>query len=228
MGLGQCLRLFPDPCASAQHPDDVIRLTSSAAVVLTGDSLCSFGMPFDRLWQRWAKKRDRDGSTFTPEYMLGCSTMIQFALYFITGFCVVWLNLFMWGFSNGPASAIPYFSVVGSLLLFVVATPLSLFLSRIAALVALIGTALILPQPVFILLREASLTGSVLFGVLPTVAVIVAVHHLWKTRSEKLLVAHSSPPLVLRVPLALLPVAILVLAFNARLVVALLLDGPPR
>jgi len=179
--------------------------------------------PVDSRLREW-----RQDTKLQPNSKLGCSTMIQFVTYFVCGFCVVWLNLFMWGFSNGPVNTIPYFSAIGSLLLFIVVAPLALFLSRIAAVAALVCATLIVPQPAFILLREGSLTGFTLFGVFPTVAGIVGLHHLWKTRGEKLLAARSSTCLSFRVPLALLPVAIFVFAFDARRVLSLLLEGAPQ
>jgi len=54
---------------------------------------------------------------FLTEYWVRPSTMIQFATYFISGFCIAWLNLLMRGFPNGSANAVPYFAVIGALLL---------------------------------------------------------------------------------------------------------------
>ena len=140
----------------------------------------------------------------------------------------MWLDLFMWGFSNGPASAAPYFAVIGSILLFVVAAPLALFLSRISSIVALVCAALIFPQPIYLLFIERSFGGFAFFACFPTVAGIIAARHLWQTRAANWLALRSSPRLLLRVPLACLPVAIFTLLFNARLIVSLLLEGPPR
>ena len=154
--------------------------------------------------------------------------MIQFFTYFILGFCITWLNLFMWGLSNGPVNAVPYFALLGSLLLLIVAASLALFLSRIAAVVALVATLFVLPWPIMILLAENSWIGFIFLSVPPVTAGAMAVRQIWIPRSEKWLAMRSSPRLSVRVPLAFLPLVLFVLTFNARLVVALLLEGLPK
>jgi len=46
--------------------------------------------------------------------------MVQFTVYAISGFAVLWLNLMMWGFTAGPVNATPYLALVGALTLFTV------------------------------------------------------------------------------------------------------------
>jgi hypothetical protein len=156
------------------------------------------------------------------------SAMLQFIVYFICGFCVAWLNLFMWGFSNGPASAAPYLAVVGSLFLFVIVSPLALFLPRIAASVGLVAVLLILLQPFYLLLIEHSFTAFAMTCLMPAIIGFTGARYLLKTRNEKWLMASSSPPLLVRIPLGFLPLVLFVCLFNARLILSLLLEGPPK
>jgi len=161
-------------------------------------------------------------------YALARSTMIQFVTYFSSGLCIAWLNLSMWGLSNGPANAVPYFALIGSILLLVLASSLALFLPRIADSVALASVLCVLPWPAMILLHEHSPGGFAFLSLATLFAAMVAAGHLLKTRREKWLVARGWPRLIVRVPLAFLPAASFILIFNARLVLKLLLEGPPR
>jgi hypothetical protein len=154
--------------------------------------------------------------------------MIQFIIYFLCGFCVTWLNLFMWGFSNGPANIAPYFALIGSLLLFIAADSLALFLPRIADSVGLIAAIFILPQSFTILLLEHSLTGFAISCLAPVVAGSVAVYQLWKNRSQKWLMKCVSPHIIVRTLFLFLPFVVFILFFDARFVLTLLLEGPPR
>jgi hypothetical protein len=167
-------------------------------------------------------------SNYRGQTLSFASTIDQFILYFICGFYETWLIFFMWGFSNGPANGIPYFAAVGSVLLLIVPAPLVLFVPRIAAAVAVAIVGVALPWPALILIHEHSLPGFVISGIAPSVAGAAAVWHLWTTRGGNWLALCTSPGFAVHVLLAPLPLLVFVFALNARLIVILLLEGPPR
>jgi hypothetical protein len=158
----------------------------------------------------------------------GVFNVLQFIVYFICGFCVAWLNLFMWGISNGPANAAPYFALVGSLVLFIVVSPLALFLPRVAASVGLAAVLLMMFQPLSLLFIEHSLTGFAMSCLMPAIVGVTAVWYLLKTRNTKWLTTSSSPTLLVRIPLAFLPLVLFVCLFDARLILSLLLEEAPK
>jgi hypothetical protein len=157
--------------------------------------------------------------------------MIQFIIYAISGFCVVWLNLLLWGFTGGPVNYIPYFALIGGLLLFIVSAPIAIFLPRIAAGLALIGSALVIPWPLLILFQESDWSGVAICGVPPVVAATTAGFKLWRTRSQHWFTGRESPHFILRVAIALTPVIAFVSYFNAPLVIKLVTgfsdENPP-
>jgi len=153
--------------------------------------------------------------------------MVRFAVYALFGFIELWLLLFMWGFSRGPATSLPYFALIGCLTLVLMAAPLALFVERLASALAVPGALLAFAWAVSAL-GEGSLPGAVLLGALPAIPCALAVRHLWSSRADRWLFHPSWPRLSVRAGLAVLPVAAFLLAFNERLVLALVLDGPPR
>lgn len=57
--------------------------------------------------------------------------------YFLIGFASTYNILFLWGFSAGPANALPYIELISSLLLFFMATGLIFFYPKTAAIIGL-------------------------------------------------------------------------------------------
>ena len=151
----------------------------------------------------------------------------RFALYAAAGFIELWFLGFMWGFTRGPADATPYFAVLGCLILLLLAAPLALFIDRVAAIVALPGTLLACAWAVTAV-GEISVLGVVLFGGLPIAACVLSIIHLWVSRDRPWLSAPSSPRLAARIGLALLPLVVFATVFNPRLVLALVVAGPPQ
>lgn len=152
--------------------------------------------------------------------------MSLFFVFLICGLGELWALLFMWGFSAGVVNAVPFVTMLGCLVVLFLATPLALFFARPAAVIAVLGAAVTLTWPVGIALHE-SVIGAVPFAVLPATALSVGIIRLWRTRHDGWLAPVSKPAVWLRVALVGLPIALFVVLFNVRAVLALLLAGPP-
>src|SRR5689334_14957055 len=133
----------------------------------------------------------------------------------------------MWGFSAGPVNAVPYVALVGGIMLLLVAAPVSLFLARVGAVVALLGSVLVLVWPLAVAVSEAD-ASALVFAAPPVVAGGLAAKRLRGTVQTPWLVLSGGPPIWLRVLLSALPFALFLGFFNAGLVLAILLAGPPR
>ena len=152
--------------------------------------------------------------------------MVQFTVYAISGFAVLWLNLMMWGFTAGPVNATPYLALVGALTLFTVAPGIALFVPRIAACLALVAAALIIPWPLFVWFKEHNLSGLAMFGTPPLIVAGLAAFHIWQTRRENWLKLRTTPLWAVRLAVAILPLIALALLFNASLVLELVFRYP--
>lgn len=71
--------------------------------------------------------------------------MKQYFLYFFSGLITNWLLLFLWGFSAGPASIYPYFVLIGSIVLILVASSVSLFSQKVGSVFGIPCLLVILP-----------------------------------------------------------------------------------
>jgi len=154
-------------------------------------------------------------------------TIVRFAVYALFGFIEMWLLLFMWGFSRGPADSLPYFALIGCLILVLLAAPLALLVERLGSALAVPGSLLALAWGVAAL-RKGSLPGAAMFGALPVAICALAVRHLWSSRADRWLSHPTWPRLSARASLAALPIAAFLLAFNEKLVLALVLAGPSQ
>jgi hypothetical protein len=152
--------------------------------------------------------------------------MPQFIAYTLCGFVLLFIELTLWGVTAGPANALPYFILLGALLVFLVAAPGALFVPRIAACIAIVGSAPILAWPVEILIREHDFVGTAVCGAPALITVVVAVTYLWKTRSHDWMSLSRSPHVAIRIPASLIPLAVFVLYFNARLILEVVVHGP--
>ena len=152
--------------------------------------------------------------------------MIQFIVFAIAGFVIVFVNTFFWGFTAGPASAVPYFALIGGLLLFIVASAVVLFLPRLGALLGLAASVLVIPWPLLILVQEHDASGVAVCGAPPFIAGAVAAVHLFRGRGQPLLATRTSPHWALRLGLAALPVVAFAVCFNALLVLQIVVRYP--
>ena len=148
--------------------------------------------------------------------------LILYVVYMVCGFVILSINLTLWAFTAGPLNILPYLSVTASLILFVVLSALALFLPRIASCGAVLAALIMLSAPVWILANEKDLSGVAMFGTPPVVTLCLAGVHIWWTRAQPFRVFAMSPPLIVRVVLAAVPLAIFVLCFNPRAVLGLI------
>jgi hypothetical protein len=119
--------------------------------------------------------------------------VIQFTVFTLAGFVTVWINTFFWGFTADPANVIPYFALVGGLLLFIVASAVAVFLPRLGSLVGLAACALIVPWPFLILVQEQDVSGLAICGTPAFVAGAVATFYLIRSRGQPFLATRTSP-----------------------------------
>jgi hypothetical protein len=150
----------------------------------------------------------------------------QFIVFALTGFATVWINTFFWGFTAGPVNAIPYFALVGGLLLFIVVSAVALFLPRLGSLLALIACALIIPWPLFILVQEHDASGVAICGAPAIVVGAFAAFCFIRSRGQPLLGTRVSPHWALRLVIAVLPLLAFALCFNALLVLEVVVRYP--
>src|SRR5437870_2890069 len=147
---------------------------------------------------------------------------VLYTLYMICGFVIMWINLTLFGFTAGPVNVLPYISVAASLILFVVVSALALFLPRLASCAAIIAAAAMLLQPAWVFWNEKDLSGDAALGVPPLLALCTAGIHLWRTRKQPLLQLVSSPPLFIRLCIAVIPLGFFVWYYDAPAVISLL------
>lgn len=160
--------------------------------------------------------------------------MIQFFAYLVIGVC--WAELTIATDALG-SNAVTYFSMIGALIILLVAAPLSLFLPRMASIAGLVGvlfmafwlngvvtTLLARPMEVAYNLRShpVSFDGFLVFW-LPAV---IALYFVWKTREENWLAVSRWKRGWARIVLAALPVFVLATAFDLEELLGFLLQGP--
>ncbi len=155
--------------------------------------------------------------------------MVLFFIFLTSGFFELCLLLFFWGYSAGPMNAVPFVTLIGCFILMFAAAPLALFFKRISALVALVGAALAFSWPVAAAF-DSSIPDVLILSVLPVITFSAAIWRSWQTRQSLWLATVSTSPLWLWVRIVLLglPVALFVSLFNSKLVLGLLLVGPPK
>jgi hypothetical protein len=130
------------------------------------------------------------------------------------------------GLHSGPANVVPYFALVGGILLFIVASAFVLFLPRLGSLVGLAACALIVPWPLLILVQEHDVSGVTICGAPAFVAGAVGTFYLIRNRDQPFLTIRTSPHWALRLLIAVLPVVAFALCFNALLVLEVVARYP--
>jgi len=134
----------------------------------------------------------------------------------------MWINLTLFGFAAGPVNVLPYISVAASLILFVVVSALALFLPRFASCAAVVAAIAMLLQPAWVSCNEKDLSGDATLGVPPLLALCTAGIHLWRTRKQPFLQAASSPPFLIRLCVAVIPLGFFGWYYDAPAVLGLL------
>jgi hypothetical protein len=134
----------------------------------------------------------------------------QYALYFVAGFLQLWLLLFYWGFSAGPASVLPYVFLLAFLEVALIASSLSLFLEKLGALAVVLGGAAGLGWPLLglISMSPPPFFEAAALGLLPLIVTVDGLWRLIARRRTSWLEITKGPALVLRTTLAVVPFAI--------------------
>ena len=111
--------------------------------------------------------------------------IIQYALYFVAGFLQLWVLLFVWGVTAGPANALPYILPLAFLEISLIPSDLSLFLEKLGALGAVLGGFVGLCWPLGVVLFESpQLTDVAIIGVLPLVSTVDGCWRLFNRREH--------------------------------------------
>src|SRR6266508_3409827 len=141
--------------------------------------------------------------------------IVQYTLYLVAGFIQLWLLLFFWGFSAGPASALPYISLLAFLEIGLIASGLSFFVEKPGALAAVLGGVVGLCWPLGGLFSESPrLTEVAIIGALPLLVTIDGCWRLFARRPVSWLTVAEGPNFLLRAALGTLSFAIVsVIAF---------------
>src|SRR5438128_4463440 len=136
--------------------------------------------------------------------------IVQYALYLVAGFLQLWLLLFIWGLSAGPANDMPYILLLAFLELGVIASGLSLFLEKPGALTAVLGGGVGLWWPLVGLLSPSPRVIDIaILGVLPLVVTVDGCWRLLARRRAPWLEVADGPSLLIRTALATLPFVII-------------------
>jgi len=147
--------------------------------------------------------------------------MIGYITYFLAGLASVWLTLFMWGFSAGPATPAPWYRLVCSLVVWVCASALSLHYTKPAALLALACTTITIATAVVYESFWALLSP------IDLAVVVCATVTLFRRSRERWLALTARPGFRLRLILSVVPLVVCCFMVNLRLVGPLILAGPP-
>ncbi len=157
--------------------------------------------------------------------------MRQYFLYLVAGYIELWLVLIPAGFSNGMAAPWPYYAILGGLML-ITASIVSVFVEKPAAAAATVASLSFLAWPIRGLaaggLEFDELIFALVLAVLPTVVLTDAIVRISRRRRESWFSLSIGPHTALRALMAALPIVAVAATFNVPLVVAIILQGPPR
>jgi hypothetical protein len=95
------------------------------------------------------------------------------------------------------------------------------------AITATLASGLLATWPAYVGAAEHDSSALVL-AMAPFLAATVAIQFMWRSRHSRWLFVPAEPPIWLRVALAAVPAFVFFVLFDAKLVLALLLAGPPE
>ncbi len=137
--------------------------------------------------------------------------MRVYLLYILTGLITLWVLLFLFGLSAGFANYAPILAIVGSVLLFVVASPVLIWNERIGIIIGVISCLLLLPFDIgftISLFDDGVFNWGTLLGFSPIVGTIMSLFYSIKAfRVNKLMSMNRG----LRIFLFLMPILMFVL-----------------
>lgn len=102
-----------------------------------------------------------------------------YILYLITALIVFWMILFLYGISAGFASYAPILALLGSVVLFIIATPAFIYNVRIGLIIGLIGCLLIIPFMLLILkglYEDGVFNLGILIGMTPVSIILLSTY----------------------------------------------------
>ncbi len=156
--------------------------------------------------------------------------MAQYVSYFLVGYVELWLVAVPLGVSSGFAAPWPYYALLGSLSLLVVATALVGFSEKLAAVVAIISSLMFLLWPIVGMIQDVNLEEAwfpVAVAAVPAGIIIHAGIRLYKRRSASWWAPRTQRFGTWRYPMAVAPLLLLALTSNVRYMLWLVLNGPP-
>ena len=157
--------------------------------------------------------------------------MRQYLLYLVAGCIEMWLVLVPLGFSNGLSAPWPYYAILGSPTL-IAASIISVFVEKPAAAAATLASFLFLIWPLGGVAAARfgwdELIFAVILAVLPTVIIADAIIRFVRRHREPWFSLRLGPRTALRALMAALPIAAVAATINVPLLVAIILQGPPR
>lgn len=152
--------------------------------------------------------------------------MIQYVVYFVAGFLLLYQLLLLWGMSARVSSPGPYFGLLGGLLIFPFAAAASLNLPRLAAWAALAGGVIALFWPISgMMLHYCGPLEALLYAALPLIVTAFSLHRIAHLREEP--PARPKWPPLLAVVLTALPFLLFFALFNWIAILGAILAGPP-
>jgi len=136
--------------------------------------------------------------------------------YFLYGIIIFYMNLFIWGFSAGASNIMPYITLISSIILFAIASGLSLFYVKVSSIIGLISLLGASPFGYY-LVSQMGFTDAKIFDLIILVAIssfISGVFYSLKILINKSVVLTSiSKPV--RLIMAVIPLALFLLWFAA-------------
>lgn len=105
--------------------------------------------------------------------------MKLYIFYILTALLTSWMILFLYGVSAGFASYAPIAALLGSVLLFTVATPILVYNTRVGLIIGLIGCLLILPYNVGFakgVFDDGVFNWGILLALLPIVLILFSTY----------------------------------------------------
>ena len=146
--------------------------------------------------------------------------MTRYLLYFLTGFAVATIILFFRGYAGVPHSDLSNAALVGAMVLFGIASWLTLFNVKGGTLLALLSMLTMLPWVISAWMRMSGLEAAIAKVVLVVHAVlsglvllslVTSLRYIFSRHSWR--VGTATPGLILKILLSLIPLAVLVAWF---------------
>ena len=140
--------------------------------------------------------------------------MRLYILYTLTALLTSWMILFLYGVSAGFSNYAPIAALLGSVLLFILAAPMLIYIKRVGLIIGLVGCLLIVPynmgftKSVF---DDGVFNWGVLIAILPTLLILFSLFFTAKGLLFKDTVITIPSGLTAKILLAGIPIALFLL-----------------